>query len=424
MGSAARFAALCVEIQGEVELLDRLFYKNKNQHRKALYYQKLREVRKRARAIGSAPRVAPAALARLAAGGALSGEATASMTQQLVQLHAALAAVQSAILVAARHLQALLAQSFFMAFALGALAIVARLHTLSARLQQLTTSLLSRLPAAADDDGLATRDNPGVLPALHSSSSQRATCEPASFSTSQPNQPRNSLSSTCPTKPTNPTTATAQPNLRHAASSTPTTISIYSVTTNTTASSATITLAVAVETPSATAFNIVANAGAPIPTLSVATSSSIVHSGPSPAEGGAEAVPYPDFWLSQAVDEHLAVPALTQRRNLAVSGRDCQGVSWQSRRCPPRHVGLLSATCGCAGHVRAVLDFPRFRIHGRAGLLHVPLGMCALSLAEPVLEAVQGSTAKQQRKRTKRKGERRQFTSGEERKQKKVKKLR
>jgi hypothetical protein len=93
----------------EVRLLDRLLYKHKNQHRKTAYFHKLVEVRRCVRAV-------------------IANRNDEGADPDSAALAHALLRAQRAILKTSRLLYGLLGQTYFMAFALTMLALLARLY--------------------------------------------------------------------------------------------------------------------------------------------------------------------------------------------------------------------------------------------------------------------------------------------------------
>ena len=109
---ASSLPSLHASFSSEQAILEQLLYKNRNQHRKANYYQKLQAVARSNRSIHLTP-------AMLSSMHALYGTAD-SLRSSMV-----------AILRAAEPLYALLRQTYFMPFALTSLAVLARLLAVS-----------------------------------------------------------------------------------------------------------------------------------------------------------------------------------------------------------------------------------------------------------------------------------------------------
>jgi hypothetical protein len=117
----------------ELSLLERLLYKHKNQHRKAEYFHKLMEIRRAERKIKEEIKKMQQANAwnLTASATAVRGTGREQLQQRLRALDSfavSLLAAQSLILKCSRLLYGLLAQTYFMAFALACLAILARMY--------------------------------------------------------------------------------------------------------------------------------------------------------------------------------------------------------------------------------------------------------------------------------------------------------
>eukprot|EP00249_Psilotum_nudum_P014409 c24807_g1_i1 orf=92-1498(+) len=132
----SRIQKLLIQLRNEMSIFERLLYKNTNQHRRCLYFRRLRQVRRDLRLLQSArlSEVIESPLLQLPSNKPKASEDVTCLRKRLLGIARLLDQMMEPILYASSQIAALLSRTFFMPFALTTIASLARFRVL---LQQL-----------------------------------------------------------------------------------------------------------------------------------------------------------------------------------------------------------------------------------------------------------------------------------------------